>query len=384
VPNSYFAALNIAINTRLLLKNKLEGIGWFTYETLKRITVQHPEHCFFFLFDRPYSEEFIFSDNITPVVVGPQARHPVLWYLWFEWSIPAVLKRHKADLFISPDGYLSLKTNVPSLPVIHDLNFEHYPEYMPFFVRKYYHFYFPKFARKAVRIATVSEFSKRDIIEKYGIDAGTIDVVYNGANEIYRPISEEEKQKTRNKYSGGVPFFLFTGALLPRKNVANIFTGFDQFRRSYPNGIKLLIVGKRKWWTKEIRNAYENMQYKNEVIFRTHLPPEELKNIIPSALAMIYVSFFEGFGIPIIEAMRCGTPVITSNVTSMPEVAGDAALFVNPFSIDSIAAAMLKIAEDENLRKELNTKGLERSKDFSWQKTADRLWDCVEKTLIGV
>ena len=260
---AYFAALNIAINTRLLLKNKLEGIGWFTYETLKRITVNHPEHRFFFLFDRPYSEEFIFSDNITPVVVGPQTRHPVLWYLWFEWSIPAVLKRHKADLFISPDGYLSLKTDVPSLPVIHDLNFEYYPEYMPFLVRKYYQFYFPKFARKAVRIATVSEFSKQDIIKNYGIDADIIDVVYNGANENYGPISEEEKQKTRDKYSGGVPFFLFTGAILPRKNIANIFTGFDQFRKSHSNETKLLIVGKRKWWTKEIRHAYENMQYKN-------------------------------------------------------------------------------------------------------------------------
>ena len=115
-----------------------------------------------------------------------------------------------------------------------------------------------------------------------------------------------------------------------------------------------------------------------------HLSPDELKNIIPSALAMVYVSYFEGFGIPILEAMRCGTPVITSDITSMPEVAGDAALLVNPFSVDSITAAMLKIANDEGLRKQLIKKGLERSNDFSWQKTADRLWGGVEKTLESV
>ena len=376
--------MNIAVNTRLLLSNKLEGIGWFTYETLSRITRRHPEHRFFFLFDRPYSEEFIFSGNITPVVVGPQARHPLLWYLWFEWSVPAVLKKHKAGLFISPDGYLSLKTGIPSLPVIHDLNFEHYPRHMPFLVRKYYKTFFPKFARKALRIATVSEFSKQDIIKNYGIDSGIIDVVYNGVNEIYETVSEEKKQKTRDKYSGGVPFFLFTGSMLPRKNIAGIFLSFDRFRKSHSKDIKLLMVGEKKWWTKEIQDAYKNMQYKNEVIFMPHLSPDELKNIIPSALAMVYVSYFEGFGIPILEAMRCGTPVITSDITSMPEVAGDAALLVNPFSVDSIAAAMLKIANDEGLRKQLIANGLERSNDFSWQKTADRLWGCVEKTLESV
>ena len=128
----------IAVNTRLLLKNKLEGIGWFTFETLKRITQKHKEHQFVFIFDRPYSEEFIFSNNITPVVIVPQARHPFLWRWWFEKSIPKVLRRHKADLFLSPDGYLSLKTDVKSIAVMHDLNFEHHPNDLPFLVRRYY------------------------------------------------------------------------------------------------------------------------------------------------------------------------------------------------------------------------------------------------------
>src|ERR1039457_2407091 len=159
--------MNIAVNTRLLIKDKLDGIGWFTYESLKRITVQHPEHSFYFIFDRKFNPEFIFSNNITPIVLYPQARHPLLFYLWFEYSLSSLLKRLNADLFLSPDGYLSLKSDTKSLAVIHDLNFEHYPNDLPFLVRKYYRYYFPKFANKATIIATVSEFSKQDNVKQY-------------------------------------------------------------------------------------------------------------------------------------------------------------------------------------------------------------------------
>ena len=120
--------MRIAINTRFLLKDKLEGIGWFTFEVVKQLVTNHPEHEFIFLFDRPYDKSFVFAKNVTPVVINPPARHPLLWYWWFEWSVPYALKKHKIDLFFSPDGYLSLKTNVPTVIVMHDLAFEHHPE----------------------------------------------------------------------------------------------------------------------------------------------------------------------------------------------------------------------------------------------------------------
>jgi glycosyltransferase involved in cell wall biosynthesis len=373
--------MNIAVNTRLLIKNKLEGIGWFTYESLKRITTQHPEHHFYFIFDRPYDPVFIFSSNITPIVLYPQARHPLLFWFWFEFRLPRLLKQLNPDLFVSPDGYLSLKTDTKSLAVFHDLNFEHYPEDLPFAFRRHYRYFFPKFAKKAIRIATVSEFSKQDIVKQYGKPPQQIDVVYDGANELYQPLSPEMISGTREKYTSGCPYFIFIGSLHPRKNLVNLFRAFDLFRQDHPGDVKLLIVGARKWWTKEIGIAFREMQFANDVVFSGRLNADELMQVLGASLALTYVSYFEGFGIPIVEAFRCGVPVITSNVTSMPEVAGNAALLVDPFQPVSIAGAMKKLAQDESLQNDLIRKGQDRKNEFTWQRTADLLWESIEKAI---
>jgi glycosyltransferase involved in cell wall biosynthesis len=373
--------MNIAVNTRLLIKDKLEGIGWFTYESLKRITTQHPEHHFYFIFDRPCDPSFIFSTNITPVVLSPQARHPLLFWVWFDWRLPRLLKKLKPDLFLSPDGYLSLKSGIRSLPVFHDLNFEHNPKDLPFSFRCYYRYFFPKFAKKAVRIATVSEFSKADIVEQYGKPADHIDVVYDGANESYVPLTEDLISSTRLKYTSGSPYFIFIGSLHPRKNLVNLFKAFDLFRLEHPGDIKLLIVGAKKWWTKEIRITFNQMKFSGDVVFSGRLNSDELACVLGASLALTYVSYFEGFGIPIAEAFRCGVPVITSNVTSMPEVAGNAALLVDPHQPASIAGAMKQIASNDDLRKDLIRRGHERQDEFTWQRTADRLWESIEKAI---
>ena len=371
--------MNIAVNTRLLIQNKLEGIGWFTYESLKRITTQHPEHQFYFIFDREYDPEFLFSDNITPIIQYPQARHPVLYYAWFEMALPKLLERLKPDLFLSPDGFLSLKTPVKSMAVFHDLNFEHYPEDIPYWTRRYYRQYFPKYATKAVRIATVSEYSKADIVRQYKISPEKVDVVYDGANDAYHPLSPEEKQRIRRQYSHGLPYFIFIGSLHPRKNLVNLFRAFDLFKKSNPSEVKLLIVGAKKWWTRDIDIAFNRMIYSDDVIFTGRLEVNELAAVLGSALTLTYVSYFEGFGIPIIEAFRCDVPVITSNVTSMPEVAGDAAMLVDPFQPASIAEALYKAYQFGSIREELIIRGRRRKNLFSWQQTADRLWESIEK-----
>ncbi len=372
----------IAINTRFLIKGKLEGIGRFTKESLQRITQNHPEHDFVFLFDRTYDSSYIFGPNVKGMSLAPPARHPFLWYAWFEYSVPRALKKIQPDVFVSTDGYLSLKADVPSVVVLHDLGFEHYPHHVPNLVGKYYRHYTPKFAQKATRIATVSEYTKQDVAQRYQVALDKIDVVYNGGSEEFQPLSDTAKEKVKKTYTQGCDYFLFVGAIHPRKNVGNLFKAYDAFRKSVDTDVKLLIVGRKAWDHKEIFDIYNQMQYKEEVIFLGHIQIDELAKITAAALAQVYASLFEGFGIPILEAMCCDVPVITSTVSSMPEVAGEAAILVNPTSYEEIAQAMQAIHQDLDLRQELIQKGQKQRQVFSWDKTADRFWRCIEKALM--
>jgi len=373
--------MRIAVNTRLLLSGKLEGLGRFACETLKRITSSHPEHEFIFIFDRKFSREFIFSNNIVPVIAHPQARHPLLWYLFFDWGVPPVLRKFKPNLFLSPDGWLSLRTNVPSLPVIHDLNFFHNKQWVSNLPGIYYNFFFPRFINRAVRIATVSEYSAKDISSRFRIDRNLIDVVYNGAGADLKPVDAALAQKTRNIYTQGNPYFLFLGLVHPRKNLARIIEAFNIYKKNAGDNMCLFIAGSTKYMSPDTKNAYLTSPYRENILFCGRLPESELHAVMGSASALIYASLFEGFGIPVIEAMSCGVPVITSDLTSMPEVGGEAAFYVNPYSAESIAYGMSAIQNDEKLRNKLISLGLERKGQFSWEKTAALLWKSIESAL---
>ncbi len=373
--------MRIGINTRLLLAGKLDGIGWFTAETLKRIVLAHPEHEFYFFFDRKPDPRFIFSTNVHSVVLCPQARHPILWYIFFQWSIPKALKRYKIDLFLSPDGYMSLDTKVPTLTVIHDLNFEHSPDNLKPSHQRYMTYFSPQFARYSTRIATVSEYSKQDIADTYHIEPEKIDVVYDGAHEGYRPLSPTEQQRTREKYAGGNPYFIFISTIIKRKNLATLLTAFDQFKQNDCKGTKLLVVGHKVWWKDELAKAYEQMVHKEDVVFLGRAEPDTLACLLGGATALVYPSFYEGFGIPILEAFEAEVPVITSNCTSMPEVAGDAALLINPTNVNALTNALTQIVSNPALCEQLIAKGRIQRTHFSWDITANLLWQSMTKTI---
>lgn len=373
--------MKIAVNTRLLLKNKTEGIGRFSEETLKRITTDMPEHEFLFIFDREWDEDFMFSKNITPISVAPPTRHPFLMYAWFEWMIPPILRKHNCDMFLSPDGHISLNSDIKQLPVIHDLNFEHYPKLLPKTVRSYYKFYFPKYAAAASRIATVSEYSANDIAGRYKVDPSKIDVVYNGVSSEFKPLSQNDITATRNRFTSGAPYFVYAGALQPRKNIDGLLKAFEHFKKSGDFPHKLVLVGEKRWWGGQAAVTFEEMTFQNDVIFTGRLNGADLNCALSASTALVYVSLFEGFGIPILEAMAAETPVITSGITSMPEVAGDAALKVSPFDPGNIAEAMKSVAVDGELRNDLIHKGKSRKNVFTWDRTAGLLKASIEKVL---
>jgi glycosyltransferase involved in cell wall biosynthesis len=291
------------------------------------------------------------------------------------------LEKTKPDLFLSPDGYCSLRAETPTVTVIHDLAFEHFPAHVPFLVRKYYQYFVPKFAKHATRIATVSEYSKQDISEKYTIEQSKIDVVYSAAKENFAPTEISIQKVIKEKYTQGKDYLLYVGAIHPRKNVGNMLLAFDQFKSQTNSNMKFLLAGALGWQNEEVQTIYENMKHKTDVLFTGRQPLDELTRIIGSAFAVLYVSLFEGFGVPPLEAMKCGVPVITSTTSSMPEVCGDGALLANPASVNQITEAITKLSSDDNLRTSLIEKGILQAQKFTWENTASLLWESCEKVM---
>lgn len=370
---------HIAVNTRLLLSSRLEGISRFAYEVLRRMVERHPEIRFTFFFDRSFDEQFVFGSNVEPIALAPQARHPLLWKAWFHHRLPARMKRIKPDLFFSPEFYLCKNADpaMPQIPVFHDIAYEHYPEDIGKWAAQYCQKYSPQYAKLASHILTVSEYSKQDIIKHYGLSGDRISVVYNGASEGFRPLQEAEQMKVREQYSQGQAYFHFVGTLHPRKNIESLLKAFDLFKSRNPSKLKLLLVGRKGWQYKSAMETFEQMEFREDVLFTGFVPDEDLSKIYSASMGLCYIPYFEGFGIPILEAFHSETAVICSNISSMPEVAGDAAILVDPFDIEGVANAMLSLHQDKNYRETLIEKAKERRKKFSWELTYNKVWDVV-------
>ena len=361
--------MRIAVNTRFLLKNKLTGLGHFTLEVVRQLVLNHPDDTFIFLFDRPYDSSFVFAPNIEPIIVHPPARATLLFTIWFEWSIPAILRSSKADVFFSPDNFLSLRTRLPTLLVIHDLAYLHTPDGFKGMQLLYYRYFMPKFARRADRIATVSDATRQDILQQYDIATDKVEVVGLGLNEGF----EFEGITVRQDY------FVHLGTIQPRKNVIGLLRAFELYKNRTGRLTKLKFIGGKGWNDEEFYTILDKHSYKQDVELLGYRSNEEISHILNHASALLCVSYFEGFGMPVIEAQRCGCPVIASNTSSLPEASGGAALLVNPSDDNAIADAMKKIMEDSLLRAELIEKGFNNIKRFSWEKTADAIYSLLQE-----
>lgn len=360
------------------MKDRLEGIGWYTYEIANHLVRQHPEHEFIFIFDRPFSQEYIFGDNVTGVHAGPPARHPLLFRWWYDYSVPKVLHKYKADIFLSMDNFCSLRYSGKTVLVVHDLAYLHFPEQIPKRHLRYYHKYMPLFLQKADQIIAISSATYQDIIRVRPDVRHKVTVIPNGVRDVFTPLSENQKVAVKSIRTGGKDYFLYVGALHPRKNIERLIKAFDIFKQEDESGIQLILCGRFAWHCEGIRQALEKSPYRSEILQLGHVSSEELVNLMGAAKALVYPSLFEGFGLPIVEAFKSGTPVITSNISSMPEVAGSAAITVDPYNTNELAIAMKTITKNVSLATDLINKGIEKAKQYNWAKSAQEIYKLIK------
>lgn len=222
---------------------------------------------------------------------------------------------------------------------------------------------------KVDKIIAISESTKKDVMRLFHIPEDKIEVIYGAADKIYHPIEDPEILKQiRSKYKIPNKFVLFVGIIEPRKNIVRLIQSFSILRKKFEH--KLVIVGRKGWFYDEIFTQVRRSHLGEEVIFTGYVPQEELPALYNAAELFVYPSLYEGFGLPPLEAMACGTPVITSNVSSLPEVMGDAALLVDPYNVEEMAQTMYRVLANRNLRYSMIDKGLWQAKKFSWERTA--------------
>lgn len=373
--------MKIAINCWILRNKNPDGIGNVIIQTIPLLIKDHPEHHFMILCDKNFNNFYFDFPNVSHHYIFPPFRHPLLYMGYMDFVLPGFLKKQQADVLVGMDGFVSLRSKIPQLAIIHDLNFVHYPKDLPLRNRLYYRFYFKKFARKAKQVLAVSKFTKEDIINTYQIPEDKISILPLGAKNVFSPLSIQEIMHCRDTWSKGEAYFFFVGSMHRRKNIVRLLQAFNLFKMKNQSNTKLILAGNIMWQNAEIKNCLQKLQYKDEIIFTGRVDDERLKLLLGAARALVFVPVFEGFGLPIVEAFQAGVPVICSNTSSMPEVAGDAALLVNPFDINEIAAAMTSLDGNEDLRHQLVEKGNTQKLKYNWHNTAVELYHAIIKTI---
>lgn len=363
--------MKIAVNARLLIAGKMDGMGRFMHEILKRVVEANPQHEFHFYFDRPFHQQFIYAPNVQGIQIAPRAFHPLLFNIFFQSSLKKRVNKGNYDLFLSLDGNLPIGLDCPSHYVLHDVNFLAYPEGLRPAWKKYYSKWVPQALAHANQVATVSHFSKTEINHFYPDYKGAIDVVYNASN------LKDIKGQTSHLPTH---FFLFVGTPIERKNVGHMLKAFELYRK---NGGKShwVLIGRNEYLSTSDKNAIMNSPEKSKIHLMGRLTDAQLVEAYQKAKALLFVSKYEGFGIPLLEAMELSCPIICSETSVFPEIVKDAGIYVNPEDINQIQTAMNTIENNAALKEDLIQKGQQRAQEFSWEESAILYWQSVLKSL---
>lgn len=369
--------MKVGIDIRTLMDARYSGVSEYTFNLVEEILKldKNDYRLFYNCFGDCLNIPEFAGGKVK--VVKYNYPNKILNYLFFKFfNYPKIDKELEADVFFMPHiNFIGKSKAAKSLITIHDLSFLKYPEFFSW-RKNFWHrmINVKKLIKRFNRVVAVSKNTKQDIVELCGINPDKVEVIYSGIGKEFKQMDANEKKlaEVRDKYKLPEKFILYLGTLEPRKNVDGIIKAYNKLRADNRElqDYKLVIAGGKGWKFDKIYKEWERSEFKNDVNFLGYVDSKDKVYLYNLANVFVYPSFYEGFGFPPLEAMACGLPVVVSYAASLPEVAGDAALMVDPYNINDIAKAMAEILADESLKNKLIERGLARAKNFSWEKTA--------------
>ena len=368
--------------------SKRLGVGEYAYELLMQFSALchsreggNPDHKFLiYLKNEPLPTMPKPSNNLKYRILKPKK-------LWTQWRLPLDLYLHnpRPDVFFTPTHYAPRFSSVPTVITILDLAYLYFPEMFKKTDLYKLKNWTAHSVRNAKRIITISQSTKNDIIKEYQIPEEKIIVVYPGVKPTVYPQPQSFTMDTlQSKYKISKNFILFVGTLQPRKNISRLIEAFAKTltQKETPHDLQLVIVGKKGWLYEDIIKKPTELGIEEKVKFLDFITDDELATFYKNAICYVLPSLYEGFGLPVLEAMQHDCPVITSNVSSLPEAGGDAALYINPKDASDIALKINILIKNEQLRKELIKKGKKQAAKFSWEKTAKETLKILENSIL--
>ncbi|MGB0388087.1 MAG: glycosyltransferase family 4 protein [Ardenticatenaceae bacterium] len=363
------------------IQDQYHGIGRYIYEVAYQLAQSYPDELV--IFHNPSVPNTRFdlealgrSSNVRLVKTGLPLFWPQQQLFW-----PGLLQKAQLDLFHTPFFDAPYLASCPVLVTIHDLIFDRYPDYMPqSHFRLYYRLLTHLSVRKATQIITVSEATKRDLVELYGVASAKISVTPEAAASHFHPVAAKEAETVRMRYNLPDRFVLTVGTMRPQKNIPTLVKAFAQIAPETDGA--LVLAGKADHrWADEVTPLIRELNLQERIIQPGHIAEADLPALYTLADCFAFPSIIEGFGLPALEAMACGTAVIVSNKTSLPEVVGDAGLLVDPYDVQGFAEGLLKILQNRSFRRQLEHRSLMRARKFSWDRTAHLTMETYQAAL---
>ena len=343
------------------------GVGYYTEHLLHHLAARAVDDDLVVISNRPVDTTRPLPARVE--VASSSWRIPRM--LWMQALAPRMLRRAHADVVHFTNGMVPLASPVPTVVTIHDMSLTLYPRYHPARRVLLNRPLVDVAARRADAIITVSQSAKRDIVRLYGLSPDRVHVVHEAAAPSFRPIHDSiERERVRRRYDLADRFILYVGTIEPRKNLPKLIEGFARRRKSGELSHQLVCAGPYGWLSRDIEDRIERLQVEDAIRFTGYVPFEDLPVLYSLAEMFVFPSLYEGFGLPVIEAMACGTPVVTGHVAALSEVAGGAVEHVEHLDAESLGEAMVALARSRERRENLSALGLQRSHFFSWDRAA--------------